>query len=263
MVCADVGAALAEVATEAKVPANRFGFLCSIGRRRNDTSLMTMHTIRIWDLPTRLFHWALALCVFGLLITGTLGGTWMDWHLPLGYATLALLAFRLVWGLLGGRWSRFTSFVYSPAALIAYLRGRARTEHRAGHTPLGALSVFALLTVLASQVLTGLMSDDEIGLFGPLVRFVSGDTVSAATGFHKDIGQYLVMGLVALHLMAIAWYALVKRQSLIKPMLSGDKHLPEAVPASHDALAHRLLAAVLLGLCAAAVFWLVSAGYAA
>lgn len=223
---------------------------------------MTMHTIRIWDLPTRLFHWALALGVIGLLLTGTLGGSWMDWHLPLGYAVLALLAFRLLWGLLGGHWSRFTSFVYSPASLLAYLRGRSRTEHRAGHTPLGALSVFALLLVLASQVLSGLMSDDEIATFGPLVRFVSGDTVSAATAFHKDVGQYLVMGLVGLHLLAIAWYALVKRQPLVKPMLLGDKQLPEPVPASRDGLPHRLLAAALLALCAAGVTWLVRAGYA-
>lgn len=222
-----------------------------------------MHTIRIWDLPTRLFHWALALCVIGLLLTGTFGGAWMDWHLPLGYAVLVLLAFRMLWGVLGGRWSRFTSFLYSPASLLAYLRGRGRAEHRAGHTPLGALSVMALLLVLTSQVLSGLMSDDEIATFGPLVRFVSGDTVSAATAFHKEIGQYLVMALVALHLIAIAWYVLVKRQSLIKPMLSGDKHLPEPVPASRDSLVHRLLAAALLGACAAGVTWLVQAGVAA
>jgi cytochrome b len=224
---------------------------------------MTLHTIRIWDLPTRLFHWALALCVIGLLLTGTLGGAWMDWHLPLGYSVLALLAFRLLWGVLGGHWSRFKSFLYSPASLLAYLRGRSRSEHRAGHTPLGALSVFALLLVLASQVLSGLMSDDEIATFGPLVRFVPSDTVSAATAFHKDIGQYLVMGLVVLHLLAIAWYALVKRQSLIKPMLSGDKHLPEPVPASRDGLPHRALAAALLAACAAGVAWLVQAGFAA
>lgn len=221
-----------------------------------------MHTIRIWDLPTRLFHWALALAVFGLLITGSVGGAWMQWHLPLGYAVLALLGFRLLWGVLGGRWSRFTSFVYAPASLLNYLRGRARPEHRAGHTPLGALSVFALLLVLAAQVASGLMSDDEIATFGPLVRFVSGDLVASATGFHKDIGQYLVMGLVALHLLAIAWYALVKRQSLIKPMLLGDKHLPEPVPASRDGLPHRLLAAALLGACAAGVALLVRIGYA-
>lgn len=224
--------------------------------------LINMHVVRIWDLPTRLFHWLLALCVIGLVATGTLGGAWMEWHLRLGYAALALLLFRLLWGFLGGRWSRFASFAYSPRSLMGYLSGRAPLEHTAGHTPLGALSVFALLLVLATQVGTGLMSDDEIATFGPLTRFVSGDTVLAATGFHKDIGQYLVIGLVVLHLMAIAWYRAIRRQSLTKPMVLGDKHLPSPVAPSRDGLWDRVMAAVLLGVCAAFVGWLVSVGYA-
>lgn len=221
-----------------------------------------MHTIRIWDLPTRLFHWLLALCVIGLITTGTLGGAWMEWHLRLGYAVLALLLFRLVWGFLGGRWSRFASFVYSPRSLLRYLRGRAPLEHTAGHTPLGALSVFALLLALAAQVGSGLMSDDEIATFGPLVRFVSGETVSAATGFHKDVGQYLVIGLLVLHLLAIAWYLFVKRQPLVHPMLKGDKQLPAPLPPSRDGRWDRALAGALLGVCSAFVAWLVSVGYA-
>lgn len=221
-----------------------------------------MHTIRIWDLPTRLFHWLLALCVIGLITTGTLGGAWMEWHLRLGYAVLALLLFRLVWGFLGGRWSRFASFAYSPRSLLRYLRGRAPLEHTAGHTPLGALSVFALLLALAAQVGSGLMSDDEIATFGPLARFVSGETVSAATGFHKDVGQYLVIGLLVLHLLAIGWYLFVKRQPLVKPMLKGDKQLPAPLPPSRDGHWDRALAGALLGVCSAFVAWLVSVGYA-
>jgi len=100
-----------------------------------------MYVIRIWDLPTRLFHWLLVLCVGGLIATGTVGGVWMEWHLRLGYAVLTLLLFRLLWGFLGGRWSRFASFIYSPRSLMDYLRGQAPLEHTAGHTPLGALSV--------------------------------------------------------------------------------------------------------------------------
>lgn len=221
-----------------------------------------MHVIRIWDLPTRLFHWLLALCVIGLVATGTLGGAWMEWHLRLGYAVLTLLLFRLVWGFLGGRWSRFASFVYSPRSLLEYLRGRAPLEHTVGHTPLGALSVFALLLVLATQVGTGLMSDDEIATFGPLTRFVSGDTVLAATGFHKDIGQYLVIGLIALHLLAIVWYRVARRLSLTRPMVLGDKPLPAPVIPSRDGPWDRIMAAALLGVCAAFVGWLVSVGYA-
>jgi cytochrome b len=221
-----------------------------------------MYVIRIWDLPTRLFHWLLVLCVGGLIATGTVGGVWMEWHLRLGYAVLTLLLFRLLWGFLGGRWSRFASFIYSPRSLMDYLRGQAPLEHTAGHTPLGALSVFALLLALATQVGTGLMSDDEIATFGPLARFVSGDTVLAATGFHKDIGQYLVIGLVALHLLAIVWYRAVRRQSLTKPMVLGNKHLFSPVAPSSDGLWDRIMAAALLGVCAVFVSWLVSVGYA-
>ena len=101
---------------------------------------------RVWDLPTRLFHWLLAVTVTGVLATGLLGV--MEWHFRLGYAVLALLVFRIVWGLVGGRWSRFAAFVYSPSRLLGYLRGVAHPEDGVGHNPLGALSVFGLLAVL-------------------------------------------------------------------------------------------------------------------
>ncbi len=221
-----------------------------------------MHTIRIWDLPTRLFHWMLAACVIGLVITGSVGGNWMNWHLRLGYAVLTLLLFRLVWGFAGGRWSRFGSFLYSPASLVAYLRGRSRPEQDAGHTPLGALSVLALLAILAAQVGTGLMSDDEISVSGPLTRFVSGDTVSLATGYHTEIGKFIVIALVVLHLLAILFYKLVKKQSLVRPMVVGDKQLPTPVAESRDSAGTRLLALVVLLLCGAAVAWLVRLGNA-
>lgn len=221
-----------------------------------------MHTIRVWDLPTRLFHWLLAACVIGLIITGSLGGNWMNWHLRLGYAVLTLLLFRLVWGFIGGHWSRFTRFIYAPSSLAAYLRGQGRPEHSVGHTPLGALSVFALLLILAAQVGTGLMSDDEIAFFGPLVRFVSGETVSLATGYHKEIGKLIVFALVGLHLLAIAYYKWVKKQELVRPMVVGDKQVPVELPSTRDTATTRWLALLVLGLCAVAVSWLVSLGNA-
>ena len=163
------------------------------------------HTVRIWDLPTRLFHWALAASVIALVVTAKVGGNAMVWHLRLGYVVLALLVFRLVWGLVGGRWSRFGAFLYSPGRLVRYLRGTGHPEDGVGHSPLGALSVFALLGVLLAQVGTGLLSDDEIAFQGPLTRFVSNAVVGQATGYHKEIGQYLVLGLVALHVRAIGF----------------------------------------------------------
>ena len=219
------------------------------------------HTVRIWDLPTRLFHWSLAVAVVGSVASAKLGGNAMVWHFRCGYAVLALLLFRLVWGWVGGRWSRFSAFLYTPAHLLRYLRGTSDHPHDAvAHSPLGALSVFGLLAVLALQVGTGLFSDDEIFASGPLTRFVSNDTVGQATGYHSDVGQYLVLALVALHLLAIAFYALVKKQSLVRPMLLGDKLLPTPAPAARDDTATRLGALAVLALCAAAVAWLVQLG---
>lgn len=219
-----------------------------------------MHTIRVWDLPTRLFHWSLVLCVVGLVITGNVGGNAMVWHGRLGYAVLTLLLFRVAWGLVGGHWSRFAHFLYGPASVLAYLRGQGRPEHSVGHSPLGMFSVLALLLILLAQVGSGLLADDEIAFTGPLAGLVSGDWVEQATRYHKQIGKLLLIALVALHLGAIAFYKLVKKQNLVRPMIVGDKAVPTPLPASQDNARTRLLALVLLLLCAAAVYGIVSLG---
>ncbi len=217
---------------------------------------------RVWDLPTRLFHWSLALAVTGSLISGKIGGDAMVWHFRFGYAVAALLLFRLTWGLVGGRWSRFSSFVYAPATLLRYLRGRRRKgEHLdVGHNPLGSLSVFAVLAVLAVQVASGSVADDEIILVGPLNRFVSGDLALQATSWHNRYGQWLVFALVGLHLAAIAWYLLKKRVNLIGPMVHGDKLLLPGTPASADRAPQRIKAVLLALAAAALVTWAVRLG---
>lgn len=219
-----------------------------------------MHTIRVWDLPTRLFHWALAACVVGLVITGNVGGNWMNWHLRLGYAVLTLLIFRVLWGFVGGYWSRFAQFLYAPATVLAYLRGQARPEHQVGHNPLGALSVLALLTILLAQVASGLFADDEIAFTGPLVALVSGEWVSQATSYHKNVGKFIVLALVLLHLGAIAFYKWVKKDNLVRPMLSGDKTVERPLTSAVDTAGTRLLALLLLGISSALVYALVSLG---
>lgn len=218
-----------------------------------------MHRVRVWDLPTRLFHWALVLCVAGLIVSGNLGGNWMEWHLRLGYAALALL-FRLLWGVVGGRWSRFASFVYSPLSVWRHLRGQGDPLHHVGHNPLGAFSVWAMLAVLLVQVGTGLVSDDEIAFFGPLVRFVSYDTAMAATQYHKGWGKLALLGLIVLHVLALLFYHWVKRERLVAAMVSGDKQLPHPAPSAADGPRERLLALVLLGLSSAVVWWVVRRG---
>ncbi|MCJ0764588.1 cytochrome b/b6 domain-containing protein [Variovorax terrae] len=216
--------------------------------------------VRVWDLPTRIFHWALAACVIALAITAYAGGNAMVWHFRFGYAVLSLLLFRLVWGLVGGRWSRFASFLYSPAAIGSYLRGRSHPDHLVGHNPLGAASVFALLIFLCAQVGTGLFSDDEIAFAGPLTRFVSGATVSQATWYHKAVGQWVLLALVLLHVAAILFYLVKKKENLVRAMIVGDKEVPRPVPSSRDDAASRLMAAILLAACAAGVGWLVGLG---
>lgn len=220
-----------------------------------------LRRVRVWDLPTRLFHWSLAACVLATVACAKVGGNAMAWHFRLGYAILALLAFRILWGFLGGHWSRFRRFIYSPAALLRYLKGAEREGDflAVGHTPTGALSVFALIAVLLVQVATGLVADDEIANTGPLIKYVSGATSSLATSWHKSWGQWLVLGLVLLHVAAVVAY-LARRQNLVAAMLSGDKLLPEGVPASRDGAGSRGLAAVLFAACAGGVAWLVSLG---
>lgn len=209
-----------------------------------------MYKTRIWDLPTRLFHWALALCVIGLVVTGKVGGNAMVWHFRLGHVVLALIVFRILWGLVGGRWSRFANFVHRPSTILAYLKGQGKPEHSVGHNPLGALSVLGLLTVGLVQAFSGLMSDDEIAFTGPLTSLVPSSWVSAATSWHKTYGQYILLGLVGLHILAIVFYRIKKGVNLVTPMLTGDKLLPAPIESSKDSAATRTLALALALLCA-------------
>lgn len=217
----------------------------------NDTST---RRIRVWDLPTRLFHWTLAALVVGSFVTIKIGGNLMIWHERLGYTVLALLMFRLVWGFAGGRYARFTSFVRGPGHVLAYLRGQG--GDRPGHNPLGALSVLALLAALVFQASSGLFTNDDIAFEGPLARYVSGALSSTLTTWHRR-NEYLIMGLVALHVVAILYYRFGRRHDLIGPMFSGDAPVSGGHPASRDDAALRLRALVVAAACAAAVSWLV------
>lgn len=219
-----------------------------------------MTKLRVWDLPTRLFHWVLTIVVVALVATAKVGGAWMDWHLVLGHVALALLAFRLIWGFAGGYWSRFASFVRGPAAIWRYLRGQ---NHGVGHSPLGALSVLAMLLVLLLQVGSGLMTDDAIFHAGSLVSHVPSGWVDIASSYHKQWGQWLVLGLIALHLLAIVFYVRVKRQTLIRPMVTGDTSVDGHMPASRDGWVQRVTALVVAAVCAALALWVHGLGAAA
>ena len=174
----------------------------------------------------------------------------MEWHFRLGYAVLALLLFRLLWGVLGGHWSRFSTFLCTPQEIIGYLRGKTKQEHLVGHNPVGALSVYALLGFLMLQSVSGLFSDDEISSTGPFAHLVSGEWVSNATWWHTDVGQYVLMALVALHVAAIMFYWFKKKENLVTPMLTGDKLLDFPTPSSADRASDRIKALVALAVSA-------------
>lgn len=213
--------------------------------------------VRVWDLPTRLFHWLLASAMVGSVVSAQVGGAAMVWHMRLGLLVLGLLVFRLVWGLVGGRWSRFSSFFYLPTTVLRYLRGQTRADEHldVGHNPLGALSVWGLLGLTAAQVATGLVADDEIANVGPLNKFVATATGLAATSWHKTGGKFLIILLVLLHVGAILFYLKKKGINLVQPMLRGDKLLPAGTPASADGMAERIKALVVAAVAVAVVVY--------
>ncbi|WP_241673292.1 cytochrome b/b6 domain-containing protein [Lacisediminimonas profundi] len=216
-----------------------------------------MKRIRVWDLPVRIFHWTLVALVVTAVVTQEIGGNAMQWHFRTGYAILTLVLFRIIWGLVGPRYVRFSNFLPTPARLLDYLRGRSQTRFP-GHNPLGSLSIVAMLGVLLLQAGFGLFSNDDIASEGPLVKFISKELSDQATWLHKEIGATLIFVLVGLHVAAILWYLLRKKENLVVPMLTGDKKVDFDAPDANDSWGVRLFAAVLLALCASAVYLLVN-----
>lgn len=185
--------------------------------------MTTLTRIRLWDLPTRLFHWSLVLAVSTAVITGELGGDWMGIHGKAGLTIVGLVTFRVVWGFIGSTHARFLSFLPTPSKIWAYLKGRWQGV---GHNPLGALSVFALLGLLAVQAGTGLFTNDDIAFTGPLNVLVDETLAGRVTGWHRQLANVL-LGLLALHIVAIFFYVRVKKDKLIKPMVTGWKEVPK------------------------------------
>jgi len=201
----------------------------------------------VWDWPVRAFHWLLVVCVAGAWATHYAGLEWFDWHRRLGYTTLVLVAFRIVWGFLGTRHSRFGSFLRGPRAVAGYVRslktGAATTP---GHNPLGALSVLAFLVVLLVQAATGLFANDEIANAGPFFGWVDTETSNRLTSIHH-FNANILLALIALHLLAVAYYDAMRKAGLTRALLTGRKPGVDGIDGSRGVLA---LVIVLL-LCAA------------
>ena len=169
----------------------------------------------MWDLPVRLVHWLLAVLI--PFSWWSVHNNHTDWHIWSGIAILTLLVFRLLWGFFGSSTARFATFIRGPRGVVDYLRGR---WIGIGHTPLGALSVVALLLAVLVQVSLGLISQDEDGLyFGPLATLVSSDTSDRARDIH-EVWFNVILVLVVLHVGAIMFYRL-RGKMLTKPMITG------------------------------------------
>jgi cytochrome b len=180
--------------------------------------------IKVWDLSTRIFHWLLVAFVVASFITVKIGGNAMPYHQKCGYIILALLFFRIAWGFFGSRSSRFVSFVCSPATVLRYAAGLLRPglSRYLGHNPLGAWSIIAMLLVLLVQSGTGLFANDDIFTEGPLAKLVSKAASDWLTRIHR-LNADIIVVLVVIHVLAVIYYLLVKRNNLIKPMITGYK----------------------------------------
>ncbi|MDR2689276.1 MAG: cytochrome b/b6 domain-containing protein, partial [Azoarcus sp.] len=175
--------------------------------------------VKVWDLPTRIFHWTLVALTLATFASGFEGGNWIEWHGRLGLAIVGLIVFRLVWGIIGSTYARFAQFIPGPRRIRAYLRGQ---WHGLGHNPLGAFSVLGLLALMSFQLASGLIADDSISFTGPLKDLVSQRVSDLFTGLHRQ-NIWLIMGLVSLHVASIVFYRLVKKDDLLTPMITGTK----------------------------------------
>jgi len=183
---------------------------------------------KIWDPVTRAWHWVLVLSVgIGWSFGKFMAFETIQWHFYLGYLTLGLMAFRWIWGLFGPAPVRLRALLPRPSAFVRYLKGigRRRPSGVAGHNPLGALSVLAMLIAITAQGVSGLfIESDDFFEYGPLAHYVSQDTINRMTWWHHTMAD-VILGLVVLHVAAILFYLLWKRENLITPMINGWKQV--------------------------------------
>ena len=211
--------------------------------------------IRVWDIPTRLTHWLIVVLVAISWWTAETGR--LEWHRWSGYALLGLVIFRIYWGLVGSSTAKFAGFVRGPRAITSYLKGRWTTT--AGHNPLGALSVVALLVLLVAQITLGLFAVDIDGIeSGPLSLYVSFEAGRVASHWHCDLFNVL-LGLIALHIVAVAYYLFFRKQNLVAAMVHGERAYPAPQPAPvQPASLLRLIVGVVI---AAAITWAVTRAF--
>lgn len=211
--------------------------------------------VKVWDGWVRLTHWAIALLLPVSWWSGT-QGRW-DVHFTAGLTILALVLFRLAWGFVGSDTARFTRFLRSPLEGLRHLShlGRREPDTELGHNAAGGWMVLVLLGLLLLQAATGLMADDQILTRGPLAAHVPPEVSDTATSIHLR-AYWVLLAAAGLHVLAVLAYALLKRQDLVRPMVTGVKRLPAGFAFRAPRLGNPVLAAVLLALAAALAWWI-------
>jgi cytochrome b len=223
------------------------------------TTSTTGGRMRIWDSPLRLFHWALVALILLAYLTAEGLVFNMDVHVLAGEGVLTLILFRFFWGLVGSDTARFSQFVKGPGAAIAYLKAARAGEHQPhlGHNPAGALMVLLLMTLAAAQAGTGLFSADDVLTEGPLASLVSSSTSGTITEIHGFLFN-LLMAAILLHIAAVFFYLLVKKDNLIRPMVLGVR--PAIPGVAEPKFVSPLIAAALLAVAVGIVYGIVSLG---
>lgn len=207
--------------------------------------------VRIWDGPTRIFHWAIVLLIPAMWWTAE--NEQISLHVTLGLVMVALIIFRLIWGVIGSRTARFGSFLKGPRGVMAYLRGGGTPS--VGHNPLGGWSVVAMLAVLVIQVGLGLFAEDNDGLVaGPLSSLVSAETAETLTERHEFMFNVL-LALIGLHLAAVLYYAVIKRRNLVGPMITGNGDAPAGVEPMRKVSVLRIALALAISIGVALWLW--------
>lgn len=185
-------------------------------------------SVRVWDLPTRLYHWVQFLLVLFALLSGFFAPEWwLDYHVWVGYSLFGLLVFRLIWGFLGSHYSRFSSFIFSPRRILEQARGliSGKTPHFLGHNPLGGLMIFGLIAVIGAILLTGLFVLGGEERQGPLAGFLTYAFGHGAKQIHMWLAILLVI-MVALHVLGVIVESLKGGESLVRSMFTGRKLAP-------------------------------------
>lgn len=208
----------------------------------------------IWDLPLRLFHWSFAASIMLLWLTSELGTDYIDWHLKLGYFVLTLVSFRLVWGFVGPQHARFFSFFPTPRKVISYLKNK--DQKYAGHNPVGSLMVFAMLLLVLVQGVSGLFVDDEVFTSGPYFNSAGAEIDSLMRTLHFNTFDF-ILAAIALHIAAIAFYKIIKKQNLTKAMITGQKS-SQGLKESDEIPHSKLIVAFIVAILACTfIYWLV------